>query len=100
MADLENRVSNLETKVSVIETKVDMFIDEMRDRDNHRAAEIAELRQKQEADMKEIRASLTNLNTKIDNMGNHVRNVSIATIAVCIASVVGTVTMALTVIFK
>ena len=55
--NLEPRVSRLETKVSIIETKVDMFIDEIRDRDNRRAAEISELRQKQESDMREIRST-------------------------------------------
>ena len=102
MADLENRVSNLETKVSVIETKIDMFIDEMRDRDNQRAAEISalrktheadikEIRQKQEADMKEIRASIESTNKKIDEMGKHVNNVTTATIGVCIATIAGIV---------
>ncbi len=98
MADLENRVGQLETKVSVIETKVDSFIQEMRDfktemrdRDNQRAAEIRELRQKQESDMKEIRTSLTNLSTKIDGMGKHVRNLAVA-------AIVGIVAIAISVI--
>ncbi len=104
MADLENRVSHLETKVSVIETKIDMFIDEMRDRDNRRAAEISELRAKHEADMKEIRqkqeADMKEIRASIDGMGKHVRNVSIATIAVCVALVAGNVAIALSIIFK
>ena len=74
--DLENRVNHLETKVSVIETKIDMFIDEMRDRDNQRAAEISELRQKQEMDMREIRSSIEKVNDKIDGMEKHVRNLT------------------------
>ena len=104
MADLENRVSNLETKVSVIETKIDMFIDEMRDRDNQRAAEIAALRKTHEADMKEIRtkqeADMKEIRASIDGMGKHVRNVSVATIAVCVASVAGSVAIALSIILK
>ena len=74
--NLENRVNHLETKVSVIETKIDMFIDEMRDRDNQRAAEISELRQKQETDMREIRSSIEKVNDKIDGMEKHVRNLT------------------------
>ena len=82
--NLKNRVNNLEARVSVIETKVDMFIDEMRDRDNKRAAEIAELRKKQETDMKEIRNSL-------DGMGKHFRNLTVA-------AIIGIVTISVTVV--
>ena len=93
MADnnLENRVNHLETKVSVIETKVDMFIDEMRDRDNQRAAEIArvdskieQLREqrekdnaKHEADMKEINKKI---DEKVDNITKEIRSMAITTI--------------------
>ena len=99
MADLENRVSNLETKVSVIETKIDMFIEEMRDRDNKRAAEIVELRQKQESDMKEIRSTIDSINTKIDGMGKHFRNLTVAAIvgigAITVSVVGFVITMAM-----
>ncbi len=89
--NLKNRVNHLETKVSNIETKIDMFIDEMRDRDNKRAAEIAEIRQKQEADMKELRSSIEKMNDKIDGMGKHSRNLTIA-------AIIGIVTIAVTVV--
>lgn len=89
--NLKNRVNNLEARVSVIETKVDMFIDEMRDRDNKRAAEIAELRQKQESDMKEIRTNIDSINTKIDGMGKHFRNLTVA-------AIIGIVTISVTVV--
>ncbi len=90
--NLENRVNHLETKVSNIETKIDMFIDEMRDRDNRRAAEIIEIRQKQESDMKEIRSS-------IDGISKHVRNLTVAAvvgIGAITVSVVGFVISVLT----
>ena len=88
MADLENRVSN-------IETKIDMFIGEMRDRDNQRAAEIAKLSQKHDADIKEMRqnheadmkemckkqeADMKEIRNSLDGMGKHVRNIAIAAI--------------------
>ena len=57
------------------------FKDEMRGQNQMRAAEIQELRQKQEADMKEIRAS-------IDGMGKHVRNLAITSMAAIGAMVV------------
>lgn len=97
--------ANLDVRVSVIETKVDAFIQEMRDfktemrdRDNQRAAEIRELRQKQESDISEIRASITNLNTKIDNVSDHVRNLAVTAMIGIGAMVVGVIGIAYSVI--
>lgn len=62
MADprFEKRLNKVEKQVTSIETKIDMFIGEMRERDNQRAAEI-----------REIRASL-------EGVGKHVRNLTVA----------------------
>lgn len=69
MANLESRVEKLESKIptleqqiSIVSTKVDLFIEESR-----------EARNRQDADMREIRQN-------IDGMGKHVRNMSAATI--------------------
>lgn len=59
----ERRLNKVENKVTSIETKVDMFIGEMRQQNEMRAAEIREIR--------EIRES-------IDGMGKHVRNLTVA----------------------
>ena len=58
----ENRPMSLEAQVAVVTAKVDMFIGEMRDRDNQRAE-----------DMREIRS-------KLDSIGNHVRNLTVAAV--------------------
>lgn len=62
MADprFEKRLNKVEKQVTSIETKIDMFIGEMRERDNQRAE-----------DIREIRASL-------EDMGKHVRNLTVA----------------------
>ena len=83
---VESRVSNLETTVNNFIQEMRDFKTEMRDRDNQRAAEIMELRQ----DMKNMQASL---DSKIDGMGKHVRNLSVATI-------IGVATIAITVIYS
>ena len=83
---VEARVSNLETKFELFIQEMRDFKTEMRDRDNQRAAEIMELRQ----DMKTMQA---NLDAKIDNMGKHVRNLSVATI-------IGVATIAVTVVYS
>ena len=91
MADLESRVDKLETKASSIEVtveklsqKVDDFIaemkdfkTEMRDRDNQRAAEIAELRQQHNADVKEINKKI---DEKVENISKEIRGMAVATI--------------------
>jgi len=64
----ENRVSSLEQQVSSVIAKVDMLVGEMRDRDNQRAAEIMELRQKQDADRKALESKIDRLGDKIQNM--------------------------------
>ena len=55
---METRFATLEQQVSTVTAKVDMIIQEMRDRDNQRAAEIMELRQQHNADMKEMREDI------------------------------------------
>ncbi|MBQ7454157.1 MAG: hypothetical protein IJS69_03795 [Selenomonadaceae bacterium] len=49
MATTDERLSILEQQVSAVTAKVDTFIQEMRDRDNQRAAELIEIRQRQDA---------------------------------------------------
>ena len=78
MADIETRVDKLETKVTTLEqqvsnviTKLDMFIVESREARQRQDADIRELRQ----DMKTMQQ---NLDSKIDGMGKHVRNMTIA----------------------
>ena len=81
MTEQEKINAEVQTKLALQDAKFNMFMQEMRDRDNQRATEIMELRQKQEADMKEIRRS-------IDGMGKHVRNLAITSMAAIGAMVV------------
>ena len=98
MAELENRVDKLEqktteidNKVNILVAKMDMFIDEMRNRDNQRAAEIAridakmeKLREdrekdnaKHEADMKSINEKI---DAKVDKLSSQIQNMAIAAV--------------------
>ena len=81
---LDERVTNLERQVS--ETTINVngliralqdFKEEMRDRDNQRAA-----------DIREIRASISNMQNSLDGMGKHVRNMAITSMAAIGAMVV------------
>ena len=74
--DVENRVSNLETKFEMFMQESRDMRQEMRDRDNQRAAEIRELRQKQDSDMREIRQDMKTMQARIEDIGKHVRNLA------------------------
>ncbi|MBQ6005868.1 MAG: hypothetical protein IJL14_06445 [Selenomonadaceae bacterium] len=69
MADprFEKRLNVVENKVTAIETKIDMFIGEMRQQNQMRAEEI-----------REIRESISGMGNRIDDMGKHVRNLTVA----------------------
>ena len=85
--DVQNaQIDSVLTKVDMLVSEMRDFKTEMRDRDNQRAAEIMEIRQ----DMKTMQASL---DAKIDGIGFHVRNLSVATI-------IGVGTIAITVIYS
>ena len=73
-----------ERRISVIETKVDMFIDEMREQNRMRAAEIRALDEKilklqERTDEKfdKIESKIGKLEEKIDSLGTHVRNLAV-----------------------
>jgi len=95
--DAQNaRIDNVLTKIDGLIDSFQDFKQEMRDRDNQRAKEIMEMRQKHDADMKEMRANhdadmkemranrdadMKNTDSKLDEMGRHVRNMAIASMA-------------------
>ncbi|MBQ3443049.1 MAG: hypothetical protein IJG33_07385 [Selenomonadaceae bacterium] len=84
--DTERRITNLESNVNNLIAELRDFKNEMRQQNQMRAEEIRELRQ----DMKDMQ---TRLDAKIDNIGNHVRNLSVATI-------IGVATIAITVVYS
>ena len=113
MADIETRVGNLETRVTTLErdvdkviAKLDMFIEESREARQRQDVEIRELRQRQDAaqakhdaDMREIRqdmkdmqkniyAKMDTMDAKIENIGNHVRNMFLVALGGIAAMVV------------
>ena len=86
MTEQEKINAEVQKQLAMQDAKFNTFMQEMRDRDNQRAEDIRELRQ----DMKNMQASL---DAKFDNMGKHVRNLSVATI-------IGVATIAITVIYS
>ena len=122
MADLEKRVSDLERNVDRVIMKVDLFIEESREARRRQDAEMRAAREKHDADMREMRekhdadiremrqdmkemqtrfyAKMDNMDAKIDNIGNHVRNITIATMVGIGAAVTVVAAMVITALLK
>ena len=77
MTEQEKINAEVQTKLALQDAKFNMFMEEMRDRDNQRAE-----------DIREIRASVSNIQNRIDDMGKHVRNLAITSMAAIGAMVV------------
>lgn len=72
----------LQTKIEIQDEKFNMFMNEMRDRDNQRHAEMMEIR------------------TLIDNSNQHVRNLTITAMVGIIAAGAGIAAMVIAVLLK
>ena len=75
--NLQRQIDAQNARVGNVLTKVDMLITELRDRDNQRAE-----------DIREIRTSIANIQNRIDDMGKHVRNLSLTAMGAIGAMVV------------
>ena len=69
MTEQEKINSEVQTKLALQDAKLNVFMQEMRDRDNQRAE-----------DIREIRSSLQNMQTSLQNMQVSNRNLNVATI--------------------
>lgn len=97
-AELQTNLALQDAKFNIFMQEMRDFKNEMRDRDNQRAAEIMEMRQKHDADMKDMQknfyAKMDAMDAKIDGIGNHVRNLSITAMG-AIGAIVITVIISL-----
>ena len=102
--NIQRQIDAQNARVDTVLAKVDTIIGEMRDRDNQRAKEIMEMRQKHDADMKELQKNfytkIDNLDAKIDGIGNHVRNLAITSMAAVGGMFVAVGAMVATVIYS
>ena len=104
LIDLQHHSATQDARISSLETKFEMFMgemrdfkQEMRDRDNRRSEEIAEIRTSTDAKISEIKNS-------VDGIAKHVQNFSIAAFvgigAMVVTSVIGIAAMVWAVIPK
>ncbi len=99
MTKQEKKINELDSRVTSLETKFEMFMQEahdmrqeMRDRDNQRAAEIRELR-------KDMNEKIDKLDGKIDSIGKHVQNLTVAAMVGVGTSVIAVVVMVGTMVY-
>ena len=82
MTEQEKINAEVQTKLALQDAKFNMFMQEMRDRDNQRAEDIREIR------------------NSIDSMGKHVRNLAITSMAAIGGMVIAVGAMMVTVIYS
>ncbi len=91
MTEQEQINSEVQMKLAMQDAKFNAFVEEMRDfkqemrdRDNQRAAEIMEMRQKHDSDIKEINqrfyAKFDAMDAKFDRLGDKIQNMVIAAV--------------------
>ena len=90
-SDLQRHSALQDARISNLETKFEMFMQsmkdsndkrdaEMRDRDNQRHAEIAELRQSIKEIYQATDAKVSKIESKIDSLSKHIQNMAIAAV--------------------
>ena len=111
LIDLQHHSAIQDARISNLETKFEMFMQsmkdsndkrdaEMRDRDNQRHAEIAELRNSIKEIYQATDAKIGKIESKIDSMGNHIRNLAITAMVGIIAAGAGIAAMVISALTK
>ena len=89
MTEQERINADVQRQLALQDAKFNMFVEEMRDRDKQRAE-----------DIREIRASVSNIQNRIDDMGKHVRNMAITSRAAVGGLAIAVGAMVVTVIYS
>ncbi len=80
MTEQEKINSETQMKLALQDAKFNVFMQEMRDRDNQRAEDIRELRKDMKEMQKSIDSKIDNIQNNMQNMLNSNRNLNIVTI--------------------
>ena len=92
MTEQEKIDNDIQMKLALQDARFNMFMQEMRDRDNQRSEEIRDRDNQRQEDMREIRAS-------IDSITKHVQNISTAAMIGVGASVIAVVVFVGTMVY-
>ena len=74
MTEQEKINAEVQMKLALQDAKFNVFMQEMRDRDNQRAEDIRELRQEMKDLQKSIDSKIDNIQNNVQNMQNNMQN--------------------------
>ena len=100
MTEQEVINNQLKTRIEIQDEKFNMFMNEMRDRDNQRHAEIAELRNSIKEIYQATDAKIGKIETKIDSMSSHIQILAVTAVGGIIAAGIGIATMVISALAK
>lgn len=100
LIDLQRHSALHDARISNLETKFEMFMGEMRDRDNQRHAEIAETRQSIKEIYQTTDAKISKIESKIDSMSSHIQILAVTAVGGIIAAGIGIAAMVISALTK
>ena len=100
LIDLQHHNATQDARISNLETKFEMFMGEMRDRDNQRHAEIAEIRQSIKEIYQTTDAKISKIESKIDSMSSHIQILAVTAVGGIIAAGIGIAAMVISALTK
>ena len=81
----DEKFNSIMARVDATNEKVDMFIEELRDRDNRRAAENEEIRNSIKEIYQTTDAKVSKIESKLDNVTNHIQILTVTAMAGIVA---------------
>ena len=100
MTEQEKINAEVQMKLALQDAKFNVFMQEMRDRDNQRAQDIRELRQDMKDMQKSIDSKIDNLQAGMQNMQNNMQNMLNSNRNLNIVTILGVAAIVIAVLLK
>ena len=100
MTDQEKINAETQMKLALQDAKFNIFMQEMRDRDNQRAQEIRDRDNQRAEDIREIRSSIQNLQTNMQNMQNNMQSIQTSNRNLNVVTILGIAAIVVAVLLK
>ncbi|MBR2734370.1 MAG: hypothetical protein IKD80_09045 [Selenomonadaceae bacterium] len=100
MTEQEKINAEVQMKLALQDAKFNVFMQEMRDRDNQRAEDIRELRQEMKDLQKSIDSKIDNIQNNVQNMQNNMQNMLNSNRNLNIVTILGVAAIVIAVLLK
>lgn len=100
MTEQEKINADVQMKLAMQDAKFNVFMQEMRDRDNQRAEDIRELRQEMKDLQKSIDSKIDNIQNNVQNMQNNMQNMLNSNRNLNIVTILGVAAIVIAVLLK